>query len=229
MHAELYEAGKLSSARVDYSEFPRYIERDSVYLSNRIKGKISGFINCSDMKATEEASNSLKESRTHSSRLSETLLLVSNNKVLAILTDKGADLFYVFEPCKLANFDCGPSALCVLSSIQSLSAVNAYLIETLLNESKGCDVIEYTITSTNLFQLSCKPRSKLAHDCVEIKNDAEKVVQKFKNSVSMGPVYVCSCCYQTWFKDGVREKTSTWLSKLPNSLKECFFFQYEKL
>ena len=60
LHAELYEAGKLSSARVDYSEFPRYIERDSVYLSNRIKGKISGFINCSDMKATEEASNSLK-------------------------------------------------------------------------------------------------------------------------------------------------------------------------
>ena len=73
-------------------------------------------------------------------------------------------------------------------------------------------------------RLSRKPVSKeFKNHCMPVRNDADKVVQKFKSSVSMGPAFVCTCCYQTWFQHNVREKDPKWISKLPLFLKKCFF------
>lgn len=48
-------------------------------------------------------------------------------------------------------------------------------------------------------------------DTIERSNDislASKAIKHFKDIASSGPSYICSCCTQTWFKDGVRKADS---------------------
>ena len=52
-------------------------------------------------------------------------------------------------------------------------------------------------------------------------NHEETVVGRFKKNVSVGPVFVCACCYQTWFKESVREVDETAVLNLPAKLKHC--------
>ncbi|XP_061196745.1 uncharacterized protein LOC133205019 [Saccostrea echinata] len=45
-------------------------------------------------------------------------------------------------------------------------------------------------------------------------NLSDSETAKFKKIISIGPVYVCSCCTQTWFREGVQKAESLYVSAL---------------
>ena len=49
-------------------------------------------------------------------------------------------------------------------------------------------------------------------DMIVITPDTTKAIEDFERLASSGPLFICACCTQTWFKDGVK-RTDT---------KKCF-------
>lgn len=49
--------------------------------------------------------------------------------------------------------------------------------------------------------------------------NVEDCINKFHEQIKLGPVFVCSCCHQTWFKESVLKVEGT---KLGNEMKSKF-------
>ena len=56
-------------------------------------------------------------------------------------------------------------------------------------------------------------------DRIVITPDTTKAIEGFKRLVSSGPLFICTCCTQTWFKDGVKRADTFPKSEL---VKKCF-------
>ena len=74
-------------------------------------------------------------------------------------------------------------------------------------------------------KLKRKSTEKQNHDSIKKQrieihknvNNIEEIVTNFHKTVSSGPVYVCSSCSQTWFREGVSQASSV---KCKNDLKK---------
>lgn len=51
-------------------------------------------------------------------------------------------------------------------------------------------------------------------------------VEKFHNSIKLGPVFVCTCCHQTWFHESVSNVENV---SLEGEIKRTFFTQMKSV
>ena len=70
--------------------------------------------------------------------------------------------------------------------------------------------------------------NKLPRTKNKIGSNIKECINKFLASVAEGPIYVCTCCHQTWFKISVTPKDK-WPKKLDQDFVNLHSTEYKSV